>query len=124
MGVRVRQKVKGKGNPWWVFISHNGKRTSRKVGDKKYAEGLNLNTIKLIRAPINGVLAYAVELELIESNPLRYLVLKYKKKKFEIDPLTESESHLLLEHAKIFVDGTYYPSILCALRRQQHKNHL
>jgi hypothetical protein len=21
MGVKVRQKVKGKGNPWWVFIS-------------------------------------------------------------------------------------------------------
>ena len=38
MGVRVRQKIKGKGNPWWVFISHNGKRTSRKVGDKKAAE--------------------------------------------------------------------------------------
>jgi len=38
MGVRVRQKVKGKGNPWWVFVSHNGKRASRKVGDKKAAE--------------------------------------------------------------------------------------
>ena len=38
MGVRVRQKINGKGNPWWVFISHNGKRTSRKVGDKKAAE--------------------------------------------------------------------------------------
>ena len=38
MGVRVRQKAKGKGNPWWVFIAHNGKRTSRKVGDKKAAE--------------------------------------------------------------------------------------
>ncbi len=38
MGVRVRQKVKGKGNPWWVFVSRNGKRTSRKVGDKKAAE--------------------------------------------------------------------------------------
>ena len=38
MGVRVRQKIKGKGNPWWVFITHNGKRTSRKVGDKKAAE--------------------------------------------------------------------------------------
>ena len=38
MGVRVRQKIKGKGNPWWVFISHNGKRASRKVGDKKAAE--------------------------------------------------------------------------------------
>jgi integrase len=38
MGVIVRQKTKGKGNPWWVFISHNGKRTSRKVGDKGAAE--------------------------------------------------------------------------------------
>ena len=40
MGVRVRQKTKGKGNPWWVFITHNGKRTSRKVGDKKAAEAV------------------------------------------------------------------------------------
>jgi integrase len=40
MGVRVRQKIKGKGNPWWVFISHNGKRTSRKVGDKKAADAV------------------------------------------------------------------------------------
>jgi integrase len=38
MGVKVRQKVKGKGKPWWVFISHKGKRTSRKVDDKKAAE--------------------------------------------------------------------------------------
>ncbi len=199
MGVRVRQKVKGKGNPWWVFISHNGKRASRKVGDKKaaeevastiraklhlgefgfddskpaptfkdhaklwlalphdwkestrenylnnlnkhilpalgsmpvneikrkdlksffdkkYAEGLNVNTIKLIRAPINGILSYAVELELIESNPIRDVQLKYKKKPFEIDPLTESESQLLLEQAQTFMNGGYYPSILCALR--------
>jgi len=38
MGVRVRQKVKGKGKPWWVFVSHNNQRTSKKVGDKKAAE--------------------------------------------------------------------------------------
>ena len=38
MGVRVRQKTKGKGKPWWVFVSHNGQRTSRKVGDKKAAD--------------------------------------------------------------------------------------
>lgn len=38
MGVTVRQKVKGKGNPWWVFISHNGKRTSKMVGDKAAAQ--------------------------------------------------------------------------------------
>jgi integrase len=38
MGVVVRQKTKGKGQPWWVFVSHNNKRTSRKVGDKAAAE--------------------------------------------------------------------------------------
>ncbi|MBW2642505.1 MAG: site-specific integrase [Deltaproteobacteria bacterium] len=38
MGVKVRQKTKGKGNPWWVFISHDKKRTSRKVGSKKAAQ--------------------------------------------------------------------------------------
>jgi len=199
MGVKVRQKTKGKGNPWWVFITHNGKRTSRKVGDKKaaekvastiraklqlgefgfeeqkpvptfkecsemwialphdwkestresyqfnldlhilpvfekhrinqitrkdlkaffdkkYSEGLALSTMKLMRAPINGVLSYAVELEQIESNPLRDLALKYKKKPFEIDPLTESESQLLLEQAKVFMGGNYYPVVLCAIR--------
>ncbi|MEA1949559.1 MAG: tyrosine-type recombinase/integrase [Thermodesulfobacteriota bacterium] len=200
MGVKVRQKIKGKGQSWWVFITHDGKRTSRKVGDKKaaeavastiraklqlgefgfvsskpvptfkecselwlalphdwkestresyqfnldlhilpvfgkcridqitrkdlkiffdkkYSDGLTLSTIKLMRAPINGVLSYAVvELEQIESNPVRDLELKYKKKPFEIDPLTESESQLLLEQANIFMDGNYYPAVLCALR--------
>ena len=38
MGVTIRQKVPGKGNPWWIFITHAGKRTSRQVGDKKAAE--------------------------------------------------------------------------------------
>ena len=38
MGVTVRQKIKGKGKSWWVFISHNGKRTSRKVGTKDAAK--------------------------------------------------------------------------------------
>ncbi len=38
MGVTVRQKTKGRGKPWWVFISHNGSRTSRRVGDKNAAE--------------------------------------------------------------------------------------
>jgi integrase len=40
MGVTVRQKVKGKGKPWWVFIAHNGKRKSIRVGDKAAAEAL------------------------------------------------------------------------------------
>jgi len=40
MGVTVRQKEKGRGKPWWVFIAHNGKRKSVKVGDKAAAEAL------------------------------------------------------------------------------------
>jgi integrase len=40
MGVTVRQKEKGKGKPWWVFIAHNGKRKSIRVGDRAAAEAL------------------------------------------------------------------------------------
>jgi len=36
MGVRVREKTEGSGI-YWVFISHQGRRTSRKVGDRKAA---------------------------------------------------------------------------------------
>ena len=38
MGVKVRQKTKGKGNPWWIFINHEGQRKSIKVGEKRKAE--------------------------------------------------------------------------------------
>ncbi len=40
MGVRVRQKIKGKGNPWSVYINHLGKRKSVQVGAKKAAEAV------------------------------------------------------------------------------------
>ncbi len=49
--------------------------------DKRYSEGLTVSTIKLIRAPINGILSYAVELELIESNPLRDFGVEVQKEK-------------------------------------------
>jgi integrase len=40
MGVTIRQKVRGKGKPWWVFVAHNGKRKSFRVGDKAAAEAV------------------------------------------------------------------------------------
>lgn len=40
MGVIVRQKTKGKGNPWWIFVAHQGNRTSKQVGDKRAAEAV------------------------------------------------------------------------------------
>ncbi|MGB5923539.1 MAG: hypothetical protein WBH36_15015, partial [Syntrophobacteria bacterium] len=36
MAVIVREKVKGS-NEWWIFINHNGKRMSKKIGDKRTA---------------------------------------------------------------------------------------
>jgi integrase len=39
MGVKVREKVKDSGE-WWVFINHNGKRRSKKIGDKRTANNV------------------------------------------------------------------------------------
>lgn len=36
MGVTIREKEKGSG-VWWVFVNHNNRRRSKKVGDKKQA---------------------------------------------------------------------------------------
>ncbi len=40
MGVAVRQKVKGCGNPWYIFIHNERKIRSKKIGDKKSAEAV------------------------------------------------------------------------------------
>ena len=82
----------------------------------KKRKGLGFSTVNLIRASISGVLAYAVDSELIEANPLSDLKLRYKKKAIEVDPLTEGEADLLLDQAKEYLNGQYYASILCALR--------
>jgi integrase len=39
MAVIVREKVKGSGE-WWVFINHQGRRRSKKVGDKRAANAV------------------------------------------------------------------------------------
>ncbi|MBW2090677.1 MAG: site-specific integrase [Deltaproteobacteria bacterium] len=40
MGVTVRQKERGKNQPWWIFINHDGRRTSRRIGDRQAAEAV------------------------------------------------------------------------------------
>lgn len=40
MGVTVRQKNKGKGNPWYVFIYQNKTTRSKSVGEKKLANAV------------------------------------------------------------------------------------
>jgi integrase len=49
MGVTVRQKVRGRGQPYWVFVALNGKRTSTRVGEKKDADKLKKEIEKKIR---------------------------------------------------------------------------
>lgn len=40
MAVTVRQKIKGRGNPWYVFIHQNKTTRSRSIGDKKEANAI------------------------------------------------------------------------------------
>jgi integrase len=49
MGVTVRQKTRGRGQPYWVFVALNGKRTSTKVGEKKDADKLKREIEKKIK---------------------------------------------------------------------------
>jgi integrase len=198
MGVRLRQKPKGS-SVWYVFINHQGKRKSKKIGKdeklarevaekisaklilgelkvekindacptfKEYAEmwlslphdwrestrysytsnlnnhiypvlgkyrmdaikrkdlklffdqmlskGLKRLSLNNIRAPISSILAHAEDSEVIEYNPIHGLKLKHKAK-HQVDPLTEKEADLLLGEAKNYLDGFYYPALLCAL---------
>ena len=93
------------------------KRNLKMFFDRKYTEGSKLNSIRLIRAPMSGVLSYAVsDLDLMDHNPMRDVSFKYKKSDFEVEPLTESESILLLDQARTFSGGIYYPVVLCGLR--------
>ena len=64
MGVRVRQKKKGRGQPWWVFITHNKKRTSRQIGDRAAAE--------TVASKIRVELQYKTEPKTIELLPEAY----------------------------------------------------
>jgi len=84
--------------------------------NKLHEKGLNINTLKAIRAPLSGVFAFAVESEYIESNPIRDVPLKFKKSRFEIDPLSETETKKLLEQSRKFMGGSYYPAMLLAVR--------
>ena len=38
MGATYRQRVKGNGSPWFIFVSHGGKRISKKIGSKSQAK--------------------------------------------------------------------------------------
>ena len=50
MGVIVRQKVRGRGQPWWVFVNVDCGRWSKRVGDKRAAEAVASAVRRKIKA--------------------------------------------------------------------------
>jgi integrase len=78
--------------------------------------GLSRATVAVIRASVNGVLTYAVDSELIESNPLKNFSLPRGKRDLNIEPLTDEEAARFLEQTERFMGGYYYAHFLCMLR--------
>jgi len=84
---------------------------------KLISKGLSPAMVALVRSPVFSILEDAVDSELIESNPLLRMNLKLRKKtSIEITPLTEAGVIQLLGQAKHYLNGAYYPVMLCALR--------
>ena len=61
-------------------------------------------------------MTHALDSELIEINPIVGMKLIQGKSKFDIEPLSKEEVGKLLSASQRYNKGSYYPSILCALR--------
>ncbi|UCG14549.1 MAG: site-specific integrase [Deltaproteobacteria bacterium] len=84
--------------------------------DSLLLKGMATETMGTVRTVISGVMTHAVESELMDSNPLRDIRMKYKSKQLEVDPLTGEEAEKLLKEAKKYQGGIYHLPMLCALR--------
>ena len=97
-------------------IDHIRRKHLKALFDKLATGGLSRATLSLIKAPVSGVFNYAVDSEIIEANPLKDLSISTRKIHLGLEPLTEDEAARLLEQARRFLDGYYYPHLLCMLR--------
>jgi integrase len=97
-------------------IDHIRRKHLKALFDKLAMGGLSRATLSLIKAPVSGVFNYAVDSEIIEANPLKDLSISTRKIHLELEPLTEDEAARLLEQARRFLGGYYYPHLLCMLR--------
>ena len=89
MGVVVRQKKKGEGNPFWVFITKNYKRTSMLIGSKEEAEKVanHLRTqIAIETLAIRDVVAKQIE----DKEILKMALLKRQVNAFDKVSLPDS----------------------------------
>ena len=87
-----------------------------------YNGGLSKSMIRIIHACISGPMAYALDEDLIEANPITGLTkrLHLKADKEPVEPMTMDESNLFMETCKeMFPENDYrgyYPFFLCAFR--------
>jgi integrase len=79
-------------------------------------DGYAKSTIRIAKGPVSLVLDHAVEGGLIDKNPCKDLKTGGVAAKKPNDPLNEAEAERLLEQAKLYDDGEYYPIFLYALR--------
>jgi integrase len=85
--------------------------------DGLLAKGLAPSTVNVIRAGVSRVLGHALDSDPRENNPALSLKISGAKKRgLNVDPLTDKEARGLLEKAKIYRGGEFYPPLLCALR--------
>lgn len=78
--------------------------------------GMSPNTVALIRAPIQGVMRLALDEEWIEFNPVQNIAIKNRRSQTRVQPLTDHQADHLLAQARVFMDGYYYPHLLCSIR--------
>lgn len=78
--------------------------------------GMSPNTVALIRAPIQGVLSLALDEGWVQFNPIHNLAIKNRQSQSLVQPLTDRQADQLLDQALVFMDGYYYPHLLCSIR--------
>jgi integrase len=83
-----------------------------------HGQGLSRSMVELIRNVISGILGYAIDEELIESNPVSGILKRLnleKNKKIVFEPITQDEVELFLNTCKDYYPD-YYTFFLCAFR--------
>ncbi len=99
-------------------IDKIGRGEIRELLLKLYRKGLSRSTICLIRDVIGGPLSFALDEELIPSNPATGITKKLqlrRDRKIEIEPLTGEEVSLFLNACSTH-NPEHYPFFICAFR--------
>ena len=96
-------------------VDHVKRKHIKAMFDTLLTNGMATSNFQNIKAPLNGIFNHAVESEIIDHNPLIGLTFS-KKRNIKITPLTEDQGFKLLDQAKEYREGLFYPHILTLLR--------